>query len=41
MIASDANSMFIDTILEHHGLKQYVSVVSTNPFYIEDGKYRM
>lgn len=41
-IVSDANKIYIETVLEHHGLAKYFSEINTNPSYIdEDGKLRI
>ncbi|CAA6666098.1 unnamed protein product [Spirodela intermedia] len=36
-IVSDANSFFIETILQHHGILSFFSEIHTNPSYV-DGK---
>ncbi|KAK8664334.1 hypothetical protein V6N13_084127 [Hibiscus sabdariffa] len=35
-IVSDANTFFIETILEHLGLREYFSEINTNPGFIDD-----
>ncbi|GMI77933.1 phosphoethanolamine/phosphocholine phosphatase 1 [Hibiscus trionum] len=41
-IVSDANVFFIETILEHHGLRGCFSEISTNPsFFDEEGRLRI
>ncbi|KAK9032482.1 hypothetical protein V6N11_056744 [Hibiscus sabdariffa] len=41
-IVSDANVFFIDTILEHHGLRECFSEIHTNPSFIdEEGRLRI
>ncbi|KAH7565451.1 hypothetical protein JRO89_XS09G0208500 [Xanthoceras sorbifolium] len=41
-ILSDANMFFIDTILNHLGLKDYFSEINTNPSFVdEQGKLRI
>ncbi|OMO66293.1 HAD-superfamily hydrolase, subfamily IB, PSPase-like protein [Corchorus olitorius] len=35
-IVSDANMFFIDTILEHHGLKECFSEIHTNPGFVNE-----
>ncbi|GLT58341.1 hypothetical protein SLA2020_312410 [Shorea laevis] len=41
-IVSDANLFFIETILEHHGLRDYFSEINTNPGFVdEEGKLRI
>ncbi|KAK9281219.1 hypothetical protein L1049_004114 [Liquidambar formosana] len=40
-IVSDANLFFIETILEHHGLRNYFSEIYTNPSFVdEEGRLR-
>ncbi|KAL4421430.1 hypothetical protein ABPG75_010721 [Micractinium tetrahymenae] len=41
IILSDANTVYIDTILEHHGLQQHVLAVHTNPAEWRDGALRV
>ncbi|XVF26928.1 hypothetical protein REPUB_Repub14bG0062500 [Reevesia pubescens] len=41
-IVSDANVFFIETILEHHGLKECFSDINTNPSFVhEEGRLRI
>ncbi|XP_072967019.1 thiamine phosphate phosphatase-like protein [Typha angustifolia] len=41
-IVSDANHLFIETILKHHGLLECFSEINTNPCYVdEDGRLRI
>ncbi|XP_047261717.1 inorganic pyrophosphatase 2-like, partial [Capsicum annuum] len=41
-IVSDANLFFVETILEHSGIKDCFSEINTNPSYIDDeGKLRI
>ncbi|KAK9281810.1 hypothetical protein L1049_004716 [Liquidambar formosana] len=41
-IVSDANLFFIETILEHHGLRDYFSEINTNPSFIDkEGRLRI
>ncbi|MBA0774799.1 hypothetical protein Gotri_009983 [Gossypium trilobum] len=41
-IVSDANTFFIDTILEHHGLQECFSEINTNPGFVdEQGRLRI
>ncbi|KAF6139691.1 hypothetical protein GIB67_002496 [Kingdonia uniflora] len=41
-IVSDANTFFIETILEHHALRGYFSEIHTNPSFIdEEGTLRI
>nr|KJB56878.1 hypothetical protein B456_009G140200 [Gossypium raimondii] len=41
-IVSDANTFFIETILEHHGLKECFSEINTNPGFVdEQGRLRI
>ncbi|XP_057733036.1 inorganic pyrophosphatase 2-like [Arachis stenosperma] len=41
-IVSDANLFFIETILEHLGIKEYFSEINTNPGYVnEEGRLRI
>ncbi|KAK3220165.1 hypothetical protein Dsin_014135 [Dipteronia sinensis] len=41
-ILSDANMFFIETILNHHGLKDYFSEINTNPSFVdEEGRLRI
>lgn len=41
-IVSDANLFFIETILEHLGLREYFSEINTNPSYVdEQGRLRI
>ncbi|KAE8699439.1 Inorganic pyrophosphatase 3 [Hibiscus syriacus] len=41
-IVSDANTFFIDTILEHHGLRECFSEIHTNPSFVdEQGRLRI
>ncbi|XP_078432132.1 inorganic pyrophosphatase 2-like [Wolffia australiana] len=41
-IVSDANALFIETILEHHGLLGFFSEIATNPSYVdEEGRLRI
>ncbi|XVF86789.1 hypothetical protein PTKIN_Ptkin18bG0070800 [Pterospermum kingtungense] len=41
-IVSDANVFFIDTILEHHGLRECFSEINTNPGFVdEQGRLRI
>ncbi|MED6156163.1 hypothetical protein PIB30_012180 [Stylosanthes scabra] len=41
-IVSDANMFFIETILEHLGIKEYFSEINTNPGYVnEEGRLRI
>ncbi|XVF26957.1 hypothetical protein REPUB_Repub14bG0065100 [Reevesia pubescens] len=41
-IVSDANMFFIETILEHHGLREYFSEINTNPGFVdEEGRLRI
>lgn len=41
-VLSDANAFFIDTILEHHGLRGCFSEVNTNPSHVDaDGRLRI
>ncbi|KAL1551643.1 Inorganic pyrophosphatase 1 [Salvia divinorum] len=41
-IVSDANVFFIETIVEHLGIKDYFSEINTNPGYVdEEGKLRI
>ncbi|XVF26930.1 hypothetical protein REPUB_Repub14bG0062700 [Reevesia pubescens] len=35
-IVSDANVFFIETILEHHGLKECFSEINTNPSFVDE-----
>ncbi|KAL5997662.1 hypothetical protein ACLOJK_008592 [Asimina triloba] len=40
-VVSDANSFFIETILKHHGVLEYFSVINSNPaFDDKNGKLR-
>ncbi|CAA7402861.1 unnamed protein product [Spirodela intermedia] len=39
-IVSDANSFFIETILQHHGILSFFSEIHTNPSYV-DGEGRL
>ncbi|KAG6523105.1 inorganic pyrophosphatase 2-like [Zingiber officinale] len=41
-IVSDANKLFIETILVQHGLLEYFSEINTNPCYVdEEGRLRI
>ncbi|XP_074555640.1 thiamine phosphate phosphatase-like protein [Curcuma longa] len=41
-IVSDANKLFIETILVRHGLLEYFSEINTNPCYVdEEGRLRI
>ncbi|XP_022723605.1 inorganic pyrophosphatase 2-like isoform X3 [Durio zibethinus] len=41
-IVSDANMFFIETILEHLGLREYFSEINTNPSFVdEEGRLRI
>ncbi|XP_021774193.1 inorganic pyrophosphatase 1-like [Chenopodium quinoa] len=41
-ILSDANRFFIETILDHHGIKDYFTEIHTNPGYVdENGRVRI
>ncbi|XP_062219946.1 inorganic pyrophosphatase 1-like [Phragmites australis] len=41
-VLSDANLFFIETILEHHGLRGYFSEINTNPSHVDaDGRLRI
>lgn len=41
-ILSDANQFFIETILDHHGLRGYFSEINTNPSRVDaDGRLRI
>ncbi|KAH1066409.1 hypothetical protein J1N35_031396 [Gossypium stocksii] len=41
-IVSDANTFFIETILEHHGLQECFSEINTNPGFVdEQGRLRI
>ncbi|CAM0882454.1 unnamed protein product [Alopecurus aequalis] len=41
-VLSDANRFFIETILDHHGLRGYFSEIHTNPSRVEpDGRLRI
>ncbi|XVF25106.1 hypothetical protein REPUB_Repub13aG0185400 [Reevesia pubescens] len=41
-IVSDANMFFIETILEHHGLREYFSEINTNRGFVdEEGRLRI
>ncbi|KAM3325102.1 hypothetical protein P3S67_000226 [Capsicum chacoense] len=41
-IVSDANLFFVETILEHSGIKDFFSEINTNPSYVDDeGKLRI
>ncbi|KAG8070253.1 hypothetical protein GUJ93_ZPchr0006g41320 [Zizania palustris] len=41
-VLSDANAIFVDTVLEHHGLEGYFSAVDTNPAFVDgDGRLRV
>ncbi|KAK6264197.1 Phosphatase PHOSPHO-type - like 3 [Theobroma cacao] len=41
-IVSDANAFFIETILKHHGLREYFSEINTNPGFVdEEGRLRI
>ncbi|XP_022721515.1 inorganic pyrophosphatase 2-like isoform X2 [Durio zibethinus] len=41
-IVSDANVFFIETILDHHGLRECFSEINTNPSFIdEEGRLRI
>ncbi|XP_022715116.1 inorganic pyrophosphatase 2-like [Durio zibethinus] len=41
-IVSDANMFFIETILEHHGLREYFSEINTNPGFVDaEGRLRI
>ncbi|KAL5579418.1 hypothetical protein UlMin_011860 [Ulmus minor] len=41
-IISDANTFFIETILEHLGLREYFSQINTNPSFVdEEGRLRI
>uniref|UniRef100_A0A0D9V516 Uncharacterized protein n=1 Tax=Leersia perrieri TaxID=77586 RepID=A0A0D9V516_9ORYZ len=41
-ILSDANRFFIETILDHHGLRGYFSEINTNPSHVDaDGRLRI
>ncbi|XP_021890266.1 inorganic pyrophosphatase 1-like [Carica papaya] len=39
-IVSDANMFFIETILKHHGIRDYFSEINTNPGFV-DGQGRL
>lgn len=39
---SDANTFFIETILDHLGMKDWFSEINTNPGYVnEEGRLRI
>ncbi|KAJ4780554.1 Pyridoxal phosphate phosphatase-related protein [Rhynchospora pubera] len=41
-VVSDANQFFIETILRHHGLKDYFTEINTNPGYVDaEGRLRI
>jgi len=41
-IVSDANQFFIETILRHHGLKEYFTEINTNPGFVDsEGRLRI
>nr|GMD33754.1 inorganic pyrophosphatase 1-like [Ipomoea batatas]GME20478.1 inorganic pyrophosphatase 1-like [Ipomoea batatas] len=40
-IVSDANVFYIETILEHHGIRECFSEIHTNPGYVEEGRLRI
>jgi pyridoxal phosphate phosphatase PHOSPHO2 len=41
-VVSDANQFFIETILRHHGLKEYFTEINTNPGYVDaEGRLRI
>ena len=41
-ILSDANRFFIETILDHHGIKDYFTEIHTNTGYVDEvGRVRI
>lgn len=40
-VLSDANMFFIETILEHLGIKDCFSEINTNPGFVEEGRLRI
>ena len=41
-VLSDANAFFIETVLEHHGLRGCFSQINTNPSHVDaDGRLRI
>ncbi|KAG8388385.1 hypothetical protein BUALT_Bualt02G0120400 [Buddleja alternifolia] len=40
-IVSDANMFYIETILDHLGIKDCFSEINSNPGYVEDGRLRI